>query len=78
MKRLQFLEKNKCDGIIAIGGGSAIDTAKGVNIVVSEDTDDLMQFVGAERIKKTFKTICCYSNNIRYRIRSNISSCYIQ
>ncbi|GAB6887260.1 iron-containing alcohol dehydrogenase [Desulfothermus okinawensis JCM 13304] len=50
-----IFRKNKCDGIIAIGGGSAIDTAKGVNIVVSEDTDDLMQFVGAERIKKPLK-----------------------
>lgn len=42
---------NNCDSIIALGGGSVIDTAKGVNIVITEKTDDLMKFVGAERLK---------------------------
>jgi alcohol dehydrogenase len=28
--------ENNCDAIIAIGGGSVIDTSKGVNILVSE------------------------------------------
>ena len=41
----------KCDSIIAIGGGSPIDTAKGVNIVVSEGTDDLLNYSGVNRIK---------------------------
>lgn len=44
--------ENKCDSIIAVGGGSVLDTAKGVNIVITEGTDDLMQFLGAERLKK--------------------------
>ena len=39
--------ENGCDAIIAVGGGSVMDTAKGVNIVVSENADDLMQFSGA-------------------------------
>ncbi|MFZ5595578.1 MAG: iron-containing alcohol dehydrogenase [Bacillota bacterium] len=47
--------QNNCDSIIAIGGGSAIDTAKGVNIVITEETDDLMKFIGAERLKKKMK-----------------------
>lgn len=40
-----------CDGILAVGGGSAIDTAKGVNIVISEKTDDLLKFSGNNRIR---------------------------
>ena len=39
--------KNGCDSIIAVGGGSVIDTAKGVNIVVSEGAEDLMKLVGS-------------------------------
>jgi len=41
-----------CDCFVAVGGGSALDTAKGANIVVSSGTDDLMQFQGAERLKQ--------------------------
>ncbi len=44
-----FIENN-CDSIIAVGGGSAIDTAKAVNIVVSENEKDLRKFVGADRL----------------------------
>lgn len=41
-----------CDSIVAVGGGSVIDTAKGVNIVITENTDDLLKFSGAEMLKK--------------------------
>ncbi len=44
-----------CDSIVAVGGGSVIDTAKGVNIVVTENSDDLLKFSGAEMLKKPMK-----------------------
>lgn len=37
-----------CDSIIAVGGGSVIDTAKGLNIVISENAHDLMERMGVE------------------------------
>ena len=44
--------EKQCDSLVAVGGGSVIDTAKGVNIVVSEGSDDLMQFQGIDRLTK--------------------------
>jgi alcohol dehydrogenase len=41
-----------CDSIVAVGGGSVLDTAKGVNILVGEGGDDLLQFMGADILKK--------------------------
>ena len=49
--------EKKCDAIIAVGGGSVMDTAKGVNIVVSENADDLIQFCGAGAIKRPLKPL---------------------
>jgi alcohol dehydrogenase len=45
-------QDNACDSIIAVGGGSVMDTAKGVNIVVSENATDLMAFSGAGTLKR--------------------------
>ncbi len=47
----ELYRKNKCDSIIALGGGSPMDTAKGVNILISENTDDIRKFMGADRLK---------------------------
>ncbi len=44
--------KKVCDSIITVGGGSVIDTAKGVNILVSEHADELITFAGAGILKK--------------------------
>lgn len=49
--------KKGCDSIIAVGGGSVLDTAKGVNIIVSENADDLMKFTGAGALKKRLKPL---------------------
>ncbi len=49
-----YRQKN-CDSIIAVGGGSVIDTSKGVNILVSEEGNDLSEFSGVGVIKKPLK-----------------------
>ena len=41
-----------CDGIIACGGGSVIDTAKGVRLVLSQQGKDILGLMGNEIIKK--------------------------
>lgn len=46
-----YRQKN-CDSIIAIGGGSVIDTAKGVSVVITENDNDLMKYAGAEVLNK--------------------------
>jgi alcohol dehydrogenase len=49
--------QNDCDALIAVGGGSVLDTAKGVNIMVSEETGDLMAFSGAGTLKHRLKPL---------------------
>ena len=51
-----YREKN-CDSIIAVGGGSAMDTAKGVNIVVSLGGTDIMDYEGAGAVKQKLKPL---------------------
>lgn len=46
-----------CDSIIALGGGSVLDTAKGVNILVSENADDITRFKGAGTLKRKLKPL---------------------
>ena len=41
-------QKNVCDAILSVGGGSVIDTGKAVNIVVTERVDSLLELAGAK------------------------------
>ncbi len=50
-KIADIYKRNNCDSIIAIGGGSVIDTAKGVNILVSCNYNSLREIEGADMIK---------------------------
>jgi len=43
-------KKLGCNAIIALGGGSVMDTAKGVNILVSTASDNLLAFSGANAV----------------------------
>ena len=47
-----FYRENLCDGIIALGGGSVIDTAKGARMALSQNKTDIMTLAGNEIIKK--------------------------
>jgi alcohol dehydrogenase len=46
--------QNGCDAIVAVGGGSVIDTGKAVNIVISEGVDDIIELKGA-KLKKNMQ-----------------------
>ncbi len=45
----------KCDSIIAVGGGSVLDTAKGVNILVSLGGANILDYEGAGAVKRKLK-----------------------
>lgn len=40
------------DSLVAVGGGSVIDTAKGVRLVLSQETDDILSLSGMESLAR--------------------------
>ena len=49
---VEMYKQNDCDSILAVGGGSAIDTAKGVKIKLADEDIDLMNFKAVLRMTK--------------------------
>lgn len=53
-----LFKKENCDSIVAVGGGSVIDTAKGVRMVLSQKVQEIEQIMGAECL--------CYGKHIPF------------
>lgn len=53
----RFYRSHDCDSLIALGGGSVIDTAKAVNILVSEGGDDLHAYAGTGVVKRRLRPL---------------------
>jgi alcohol dehydrogenase class IV len=56
----ELAKKNKIDGIVAVGGGSSMDTAKGVNILINNDLPISKYYrVAADAIKGAPVPLIC-------------------
>lgn len=47
-KLAKIYKEYNCDSIIAVGGGSVIDTAKGLRMLISQDEEDINKLMGNE------------------------------
>ncbi|MHA1687147.1 MAG: iron-containing alcohol dehydrogenase [Candidatus Heimdallarchaeaceae archaeon] len=56
-KLADIYRTNNCDTIIAIGGGSVIDTAKVTNILVSDHASDLKEVMGVDALEHPLKPL---------------------
>ncbi len=45
----QYRDKN-CDSIIAVGGGSVLDTAKGISMLIRQQKDNMLEIMGSEEM----------------------------
>ena len=47
LEAIRFAEANRTEGIVAVGGGSVIDTAKAVNLYTTYPPEDFLDYVNA-------------------------------
>jgi alcohol dehydrogenase len=56
VKQLADLYREKqCDSLVAVGGGSVLDTAKGADMLITEEVDDLMKLAGVDGPQRRIK-----------------------
>lgn len=58
MEGVQVYENEKCDGIIALGGGSPMDCAKGIGIIAT-NKKDIVYFLGVDKINAPMPPLIC-------------------
>lgn len=58
MKGADVFRKERCDGIIAVGGGSPIDCAKGIGIVVANEKP-IDAFEGVDLVERPLPPLFC-------------------
>lgn len=46
----ELYRQEGCDSLVAVGGGSVIDTAKGVRLVLSQQAGDILSLAGVENL----------------------------
>ncbi len=48
----EIYRSSGCDSLVAVGGGSVLDTAKGVRMLLSQKADDIMELLGCEILSR--------------------------
>lgn len=58
MRGVELARKEECDLLLAVGGGSPMDCAKGIGVVLSNG-GHILDFVGVDRIKVPMPPLIC-------------------
>jgi alcohol dehydrogenase class IV len=58
MSGVDFYQQQNCDGLLAIGGGSVMDCAKGIGIVVANG-GNILEYQGVDRVHLPMPPLVC-------------------